>query len=183
MTADLSTKWRLDQICQVFSIEKSTYYNRLKYLGIEASRDTEGTYLNAEQMKLMEDLNEHIRQTGRMRGFRGGQLAISESSGLASVLEIPEQLESQTFAEVNDEVLDQLIWDAAELKKRQIAEPEVIKLHLAAQMTEDDLPDEMKAELQAVRKLTNPKPNAASIAQQLLQRHRQKQQQKNQELQ
>jgi hypothetical protein len=182
MTKTISGRTTPDEACEALGIKKSSYYERLKFLGMKANKDDEGAYLTEEQMKLMWELDEHIRQTGKMEGFHGGQLALSESSALASVLEIPEQLESQTFAEVNDEVLDQLIWDAAELKKRQIAEPEVIELHLAAQMTEDDLPDEMKAELQAVRKLTNPKPNAASIAQQLLQRHRQKQQQKNQEL-
>jgi len=181
METELSTKWRLEQVCEVLSIGTSTYYNRLKYLEIEPSRDDDGTYLTQEQMKLMEDLNEHTRRTGKTRGFRGGgELALSENSELASAL--PEQLKPETSGEVDDEVLDKLIWEAAEIKKRQIAEPEVIKLHLAAQMTEDDLPDEMKAELQAVRKLTNPKPKAAaSIAQQLLQRHRQKQQQRNQE--
>lgn len=182
MTQTVSSRTTPEEACEALGIKKSPYYERLKFLGIKANKDDEGTYLNAEQMKLMEDLDKYIRQTGKMEGFQGGgQLALSESSGLssnlASTLEIPEQLEAETFAEVDDEVLDQLIWDAAELKKRQIAEPEVIKLHLAAQMTEDDLPDEMKAELQAVRKLANPKPNAAaSIAQQLLQRHRQKQQ-------
>ena len=43
-------------------IGKSTYYHRLKYLEIIPSFDAEETYLNAEQMKLMEDLNEHIRE-------------------------------------------------------------------------------------------------------------------------
>ena len=44
-------------------IEKSTYDARLKYLGIDLCKDAEETYLNAQQMKLMEDLNEHIRES------------------------------------------------------------------------------------------------------------------------
>lgn len=43
-------------------IGKSTYYARLKYLEIDQGKDAEETYLNAEQMKLMEDLNKHIRE-------------------------------------------------------------------------------------------------------------------------
>jgi hypothetical protein len=35
-------------------IGKSTYYPRLKYLEIDPSKDAEGTYFNAEQMKLIE---------------------------------------------------------------------------------------------------------------------------------
>ncbi|MEG4007730.1 hypothetical protein QUA41_17735 [Microcoleus sp. Pol11C1] len=181
MTAELSTKWRPEQVCEELSIGSSTYYNRLKHLGIEASKDADGPYLNAEQMKLMEELSEHIRQTGKMQGFGGGgQLALSESSGLASALEIPMQPDIPGSDDDGDG-LEELIREAAELKVQQAAMPELIKLHLAAGMTEDDLPADLKAKLQAVRDAANPKQSAASIAQQLLQRHRNKNQQKNQE--
>lgn len=176
MTAELSSKWRPDAICEKLGIGSSTYYNRLSHLKIEASKDEEGPYLNAEQMKLMEDLNEHIKETGKMKGFRGGgQLALSESSGLASALDIPVQPEIPGSGEEDEGGLEQLIREAAELKVQQEAMPELIKLHLAAGMTEDDLPDDLRARLQAVRDAANPKQNAASIAQQLLQRHRQNQ--------
>ena len=181
MTTELSTKWRPEQVCEELSIGSSTYYNRLKHLGIEASKDADGPYLNAEQMKLMEELSEHIRQTGKMQGFRsGGQLALSESSGLASALEIPE-VEAETFDRMDDEMLSQFIEEAGELKTHQIAMPHLIKLHLANNMTEEDLSDEQRAKLQAIRDAATPKPNAAAArAQQLLQRHRQNQA-KNQE--
>ncbi|MEG3939876.1 hypothetical protein QT995_17160 [Microcoleus sp. S36b_A3] len=176
MTTEVSTKQRPDEICEVLGIGTSTYYNRLKYLGIEASKDADGAYLNAEQMKLMEELNEHIKETGKMKGFRdsGGQLAVSESSGLASALDIPVQPEIPGSDEDGDG-LEELIREAAELKVQQAAMPELIKLHLAAGMTEDDLPADLKAKLQAVRDAANPKQSAATIAQQLLQRHRQNQ--------
>jgi hypothetical protein len=170
METELYTKWRLEQICEALSIEKSTYYNRLKYLEIEPSRDDEGSYLSADQMKLMEELNEHIKRTGKMRGFRGGgQLALSESSGLA--LEIPEQPDIPGIEEDEDR-LEELIREAAELKVQQAAMPELIKLHLAAGMTEDDLPADLKAKLQGVRDAANPKQNAAAIANKLLERYR-----------
>jgi len=121
-------------------------------------------------MKLMEQLNEHIKRTGKMRGFRGGgELAISESSGLA--LEIPEQPDIPGIEE-DEDGLEELIREAAELKVQQAAMPELIKLHLAAGMTEDDLPDDLKAKLQAVREAANPKQNAAAIANKLLERYR-----------
>ncbi len=69
METEFSTTWRLEQICERLGIEKSTYYNRLKYLEIEPSRDDEGPYLTQEQMKEMEDLNEHIKKTGKTRDF------------------------------------------------------------------------------------------------------------------
>jgi hypothetical protein len=171
METELSTKWRPEQICEELSIEKSTYYNRLKYLEIEPSRDAEGAYLSAEQMKLMSELNEHIKRTGKMRGFQGGgQLAISENSGLA--LEIPEQPEIPGTEEDDRDGLEELIREAAELRVQQAAMPELVKLHLAAGMTEDDLPADLKAKLQAVREAANPKQSAASIASNLLTRYR-----------
>jgi hypothetical protein len=183
METELSTTWRPEQICEALSIERSTYYNRLKYLEIEPSRDDEGPYLSADQMKMMEDLNEHIRKTGKMRGFRGGgELAISENSELASAsaLEIPE-VETENFAQIDDEMLSRLIGEAGELKVQQVAMPELIKLHLAAGMTEEDLSEEQRAKLKTIREAATPKSNAAaSIAQKMLQRHRLNQQ-KNQE--
>ncbi|MEG4197356.1 hypothetical protein [Microcoleus sp. Pol12A5] len=176
MTTELSTKWRPEQVCEQLSIGSSTYYNRLKHLGIEASKDADGPYLNAEQMKLMEDLSEHIKATGKMQGFGGGgQLALSENSGLASELDIPVQPEIPGIDE-DEEVRNRLIWEAGELKVQQEATPHLLKLHLAALMTEEELSDEQRAKLQAIREAATPKPNAAaSIAQQLLQRHRQNQ--------
>lgn len=176
MTTELSTKWRPDEICEKLGIGSSTYYNRLKHLGIEASKDAEGPYLNAEQMKLMEDLSEHIKATGKMQGFRGGgQLALSENSGLASELEIPLQPEIPGIDE-DEEARNRLIWEAGELKVQQEATPHLLKLHLAALMTEEELSGEQRAKLQAIREAATPKPNAAAaLAQQLLQRHRQNQ--------
>lgn len=179
MTQAISARTTPDEACEVLGIKKSPYYDRLKYLGIKANKDGEGTYLNEEQMKLMWELDEHIRETGKMEGFgggsEGGQLALSESSGLASALEIPRQPEIPGSEEDDEGGLEQLIREAAELKLQQEAMPDLVRLHLAAGMTEDDLPDDLKAKLQAVREAANPKQNAASIAQQLLQRHRQNQ--------
>jgi hypothetical protein len=178
MTQTVSGRTTPEEACEALGIKKTPYYERLRFLGIKAQKDDEGTYLNAEQMKLMEDLDKHIQQTGKMEGFQsGGQLALSENSGLA--LEIPEQPGIPGIEE-DEDGLEELIREAAELKVQQVAMSELIKLHLAAGMTEDDLPADLKAKLQAVREAANPKQNAASIAQQLLQRHRQNQA-KNQE--
>lgn len=178
MTQAISARTTPDEACEALGIKKSPYYDRLKYLGIKAKKDAEGTYLNEEQMKLMWELDEHIRETGKMEGFgggsEGGQLALSESSGLAGALEIPE-VEAETFTEIDDEMLERLVNEAGDLKVQQIAMPHLVKLHLANEMTEEDLSDEQKAKLQAVREAANPKQNAAPIARGLLQRHRQNQ--------
>ena len=177
METELSTKWRPEQICEELSIEKSTYYNRLKYLEIEPSRDAEGPYLTQEQVGLMQELNEHIKRTGKTRGFRdGGELAISENSDLASALEIPDveipEVEAENFAQMDDEMLSQLIGEAGELKVRQVAMPDLVRLHLAAQMTEEDLSDAQREKLRAIRDAADPKPNAAVVASNLLAKYR-----------
>ena len=162
-----------EEACETLGIKKSPYYQRLRFLGIKANKDDEGVYLTADQMKLMFDLHEHIKQTGKMEGFSGGgQLALVESSG-APALEIP--LEPETVVNADDGDLDQIIWEAAELKKQQLAKAALIRLHLAHQMTEDDLPDEMKEELAAVREAANPaspKQNPAAAASNLLAKYR-----------
>jgi hypothetical protein len=173
MTQTISGRTTPEEACEALGIKKSPYYERLRFLGIKANKDAEGTYLNAEQMKLMEELDKHIRETGKMEGFSGGgQLALVENSGATSALEIP--LEPD-FGDGDDGELDQIMWEAAELKKQQLAKAALIRLHLAHQMTEDDLPDEMKEELAAVREAANPaspKQNAAAIANKLLERYR-----------
>jgi hypothetical protein len=176
MTAQvISGRTTPDEACEILGIKKSPYYERLRFLGIKANKDEEGTYLNAEQMKLMQDLDNHIRETGKMEGFSGGgQLALSESSDLTSMLEIPMQPEIPGSEEDEDK-LEELIREAAELKVQQMAMPGLVKLHLAAEMTEDDLPDDLKAKLEAVREAADPaspKQNAAAIANKLLERYR-----------
>ena len=179
MTQELSRRWRQEEVYEVLGIGKSTYYNRLTFLGIEPSKDSEGTYLTNEQMQEMEELSEHIRKTGRKEGFRGGgQLAVAESN-LGLALEIP-IMEEPNFEVESDDALEELIREAGVLKMKQEMMPELVKLHLASQMSEDDLPDDLKQQLQAVREAANPKQNAATMAQQLLQRHRQNQNQNRQ---
>jgi hypothetical protein len=176
MTAQvISGRTTPEEACEALGIKKSPYYQRLRFLNIKAHKDDEGkgTYLTEDQMKLMWDLHEHIKQTGKMEGFSGGgQLALVESSG-APALEIP--LEPETFGDGDDGELDQIIWEAAELKKQRLAKAALIRLHLAHQMTEDDLPDEMKEELAAVREAANlasPKQNPAAAASNLLAKYR-----------
>jgi hypothetical protein len=173
MTQTISGRTTPEEACEALGIKKSPYYERLRFLGIKANKDDEGTYLNAEQMRMMWDLNEHILRTGKMEGFQGGgQLALSENSGLA--LEIPEQPDIPGIEE-DENRLEELIREAAELKVQQMAMPELVKLHLAAGMTEDDLPADLKAKLQAVREAANPaspKRNPAAAASKLLAKYR-----------
>lgn len=174
MTQTVSARTTPEEACEALGIKKSPYYQRLRFLNIKANKDDEGLYLTEDQMKLMWDLHEHIKQTGKMEGFSGGgQLALVENSGAASALEVP--LEPETFADADDGELDQIIWEAAELKKQQLARAALVKLHLAHQMTREDLPNEMKEELAAIEEAANPaspKQNPAAAASNLLAKYR-----------
>ena len=176
MTQELSRKWRQEEVYEALGIGKSTYYTRLSFLGIEPSKDENGAYLTSEEMETMQELNLHIRETGKMKGFRGsGQLAVAESD-LGLALEMP-IMEESDFEVESDGALERLIREAGVLKMKQEMMPELVKLHLASQMSEYDLPDDLKQQLKAVREAANPKQDAATMAQQLLQRHRQNQSQ------
>jgi hypothetical protein len=62
--------YRPEDIQEMFGIKKVAYYNRLKYLGIEAQKDEQGKpYLDSQQVKLLQALHEHINETGKMEGF------------------------------------------------------------------------------------------------------------------
>lgn len=73
---DSRTRFSPTEVQEMFGLKKSQYYNRLKFLEIEANKDAEGNcYLDAEQVDLLEALDEHINKTGKMDGF------VSSSNG------------------------------------------------------------------------------------------------------
>ena len=146
---------------EMLGIGKSQYYARIKKLGIKAHRDSDGkAYLDDEQMEKLTNYN------------NSGELAIAEVSELS--LEIPSELQ-QDSSELEDEELSFLMREAQELRAQQEAMPDLVKLYMAAGISEDELPEDLKKKVKAVREAANPKQNAAAIAQQLLQRHRQNQ--------
>ena len=61
---------------------------------------------------------------------------------------------------------------AAELKARELAMPHLVKKAVAERMTEDDLPDDLKEKVAAVREAANPKYTPAEVASNLLEQWR-----------
>ena len=62
--------------------------------------------------------------------------------------------------------------EAAELKARELAMPHLVKKAVADRMTEDDLPEDLKEKVAAVREAANPKHTPASVADSLLEQWR-----------
>ncbi len=208
-----------DEIIQKYSIKKTTYYERLKFLGIKARKDKGGkAYLDSEQVELLDKLEEYVKATGKMEGFEfsseensdvqeepaamvkvdsdeqpsassgeneeadstsGGQLAVKGSSKLASKQSSkssePDSVIEQEIPQTQpnfSEGMDGLIRKAAEIKAQGLAMPDLVTLQLAGQMTFEDLPDDLKEKVSAVKEAASPKLNPASVASDLLAQYR-----------
>ena len=57
---------------------------------------------------------------------------------------------------------------AAELKAREVAMPDLVKRAVADQMTEEDLPEDLKEKVNLAREAANPKFTPTEVASQLL---------------
>jgi hypothetical protein len=159
-----------------FNIKSSSYYERLSYLGEKPEKADDGKkYLSQMQIQRLEKLDSWIKGKGKMDGFieqeggleglpeGGAALTIAQDGGLAGV-DLPP---TDTGAQVNDE-MDYLVRMAAQMKAQQLTmTPDIIRA-IAAQMTEEDLPDDLRAMVQGSREALSPKIQPAQVAANLL---------------
>jgi hypothetical protein len=170
-TPETATYFRPEDIQEMFGIKKVAYYNRLKYLGIEANKDEQGKpYLDSEQVKLLQALHEHINETGKMEGFINNAIVkVDDSAAIASTNNNSEENIYVKPAEPTEQFdLNLLMRDAAELKAREIAMPALVKRAIADKMTEEDLPEDLQEKVNLAREAANPKYTPASVADDLL---------------
>ena len=69
--------------------------------------------------------------------------------------------------------MEQLIYEAAQLKARELAMQDLVKRALADGMTEDDLPAELKQKVNLAREAANPKFTPQEVAGSILTQWRQ----------
>jgi hypothetical protein len=177
---------RPEQLQDELGIKKDAYYAYLKHLGFKARRGADGkSYLEPEQANLVRAIRQHVVDGGKIEDFvvsdhePGGSLAVAENGDLAG--EMPQggqQQPEQEPAEGFD--MDALMREAAKLAAHRMAYADEVKLQLASQMTYDDLPDDIKAEVDAVRQAAMPSEQPGKIAAELLSRWRQRRQGQNQ---
>ena len=164
-TTDLLQRW---------DIGKSAFYDRLKYLGLQLLKDSSNKgYLTDEQVKLMDELDSHIKKTGKMEGFNNSTLVKTNDNNLVeSSQEITSTQTEDIYVEPEQptEQLDVngLMRGAAELKAREVAMPDLVKRAVADQMTEEDLPEDLKEKVNLAREAANPKFTPTEVASQLL---------------
>jgi len=161
---------RPDDLMEELGIKKDAYYAYIKFLDIKIEKADGKAYLSQEQADLMRSLRSHVLETGKMEGFvnsNGGELAMVESANLT---EQTIQTQEIPIGQSDDE-LNQLIRAAAELKGQRLVTPQMVISALADRMTYEDLPDDVRAKVDAVKESTSPKP-PSQLAEQILNRWR-----------
>ena len=169
---------RPETLMEKYGIKRDAYYDRLKFLGLKHQKDSKNRcYLTDEQVNLMDELNSYIKENGKMEGFsnsnsedNSGAMVKSESTSIEQSTE-DIYIEPEEPTEQFD--FNQLLRKAEEVKTRRLATPDLIVQELANRMSEEDLSDDLKQKLSAVRETVNPKWTPASLAEQMLAQHRQ----------
>ncbi|MBN8564248.1 MAG: hypothetical protein J0L70_27315 [Leptolyngbya sp. UWPOB_LEPTO1] len=175
-------QYRPDEVQREFDIKSAQYYERLKFLGIKAHKDEKGkAYLDQSQFDRMKRLDQHIRETGEMDGFidsEGGELAPVNSANLAAVegSDLAEPIPAVEEPTIENGLGKQIFRAAAELKASELAMiPQVVR-EVANRMTKDDLPEDLKAQVERTEEATRPNFHPSAIADKLLDQMRQNRQ-------
>lgn len=168
------TRYYREDALDTLDIGKTTFYKWIEFLEIEQSIDEKRRkYLNQEQIDRLLELKKYYQENATIEGFRGlaesSGIVKSESSSLSST-------ENNIYVEPDEPTanldIDAIVREAAELKARNLAMPELVKLAIAQEMTEDDLPDDLREKVNAAREAANPKATPVSIASDLINRYR-----------
>ncbi len=178
---------RPEEVQEMFGIKKVAYYNRLKFLGIQAHKDEENkACLDEHQLDMLKELDEYISINGKMSGFTynknsdsSGSLVTTDENGLTTSPNNSTALNHQGKTNEPDIYvtpeeptaqfnMEQLMYEAAELKARELAMQDLVKRALADGMNEADLPPELREKVQNAREAANPKFTPQDVAGTLL---------------
>lgn len=150
-----NTKITPEQAQEILGIKKSQYYKRLDKLGIKPAKEHGKSYLTPEQLDLLR----------------------SESAAIVTVEEASVFTPESDGPEISESEQDDLWRSAAELKAQQLSVSDLVKLHLAAGMSFEDLPEDLQEQVRNINQAANPnvKKSAASIASSILEQRRSRQ--------
>ncbi|MEM6424229.1 MAG: hypothetical protein AAF728_03575 [Cyanobacteria bacterium P01_D01_bin.128] len=163
---------RPEQAMEQLGLKKDAYYGDLKYLGVQAQRDSEGrSYLEEDQFQLLVALRKHVEETGKRDGFQvPGDLATMATSDMTE----PEAEKVHTEAPQAEQFdIQSIISEAAEVAGSRMTMREQIVNAIADQMTFEDLPPEVQSKVQSVRAAADPKGQPQKVASALLSQWRQ----------
>lgn len=167
---------RPEQLQDELGIKKDAYYAYMKHLGIKAAKDSEGkAYLEPEQANLVRRLREHVIAGGKIEDFPvSNSLSVMDGGKLAA--DLPEVPGAGPDPAAGFD-LDALMQEAANLAGHRMTLGTQLVAQLAAQMTYDDLPPDVKAKVDAVREAAMPSVQPGKLAADLLDQWRQRQHQ------
>ncbi|MGK7933741.1 MAG: hypothetical protein AB4041_20245 [Microcystaceae cyanobacterium] len=176
-----------EEVQEMFGLKKGAYYNRLKFLEIQAHKDEQGkAYLDDYQLDLLKELDEYISINGKMTGFSYnknsdsvGSLVTTDENGLTTSPNNSTALDHQDTTEEADIYVEPqepvensevavLIREAEELKARELAMRDLIKRKLADEMNEEDLSPDLQQKVNLAREAANPKFTPQQVAGTLL---------------
>jgi signal transduction histidine kinase len=164
-----------EDLMSELGIKKDAYYKDLNYLDIKPEKDSESrAYLTNEQADQIRSLRNYVNQTGKREGFTNSSIVKVDDSNL--VESSNNNSEEDIYVEAENPLdnlnVNQLLRKAAQLKARELATPELAIRAIADRMSEDDLPDDLKQKVFAVREAVNPKWTPADLADSILSQYR-----------
>ena len=156
-------------------IKKDAYYKDINYLDLKVKADSEGrVFLTKEQADQIRALRNHVKNTGKREGFSNNSIVKVDNNNLAASTN--NNLEEDIYIEPEEPTanldLNKIIRQAAQLKARELATPDLAIRAIADRMTEDDLPEDLKQKVEAVREAVNPKWTPAALADSILSQYR-----------
>lgn len=181
------THKRVTELPELLGIKNAALYKDLDFLNIEKIKDDKNlTWIANEDVERLFLLRKHVEKTGRRNGFteeKSGQLIVRESANLTREAE-----EEEVYFEENDAMdiyvepeqpedelnLDVLVRRGAELKARDLAMPHLVARGIANEITEEELPEDLKEKVQAAREVANPKFTPTDVAKSIMSRYRKK---------
>ncbi len=187
--------YRPEEVQEMFGIKKVAYYNRLKFLEMQAHKDEGGkAYLDDNQLDILKELDEYISINGKMTGFSYSKnsancktdensLTVSSnglttsSQGSTALINDSGTNEPDIYVTPEEPTaqfnMEQLLYEAAQLKARELAMQDLVKRALADGMKEEDLPEELRNKVNLAREAANPKFTPQDVAGTLLTQWRQ----------
>jgi hypothetical protein len=171
------TKTRPEELQNKYGIKKEAYYERLRFLGMKAHKDSQNrAYLTDDQVNLMDELDSYIKENGKMEGFSNRNSEDNSGAMVKSEKTAIEQSTENIYVEPENPIdnlnVERLIRKASELKARELATPDLAIRAIADRMSEDDLPEDLKQKVEAVREAVNPKWTPAELADRILTQYR-----------
>lgn len=175
-----------DEVQSRFGIKKDAYYDRLKFLGVKAAKDSTGkAFISGNEIEMLDALDGYIKQHGKMEGFTNSNLIESETetpSPLATTITTDNlttnnlttatqsaPINSDPFQAENIGPMDELINLAAGIAAQRIAAPHLVALEMANSMTYEDLPQEYQERVdQARESVRRPAATVGKLANSLL---------------